>query len=53
VPYPFNTRQYLRLLVLRGRVHDGWLRGLGLVPRPRQATQPNHQNSFCSPVRHD
>jgi hypothetical protein len=23
VPYPFNTRQYLRLLVLRGRVQDG------------------------------
>ena len=26
VPYPFNTRQYGRLLVLRGRVQDG-LRG--------------------------
>jgi hypothetical protein len=23
VPYPFNTRQYGRLLVLRGRVQDG------------------------------
>ena len=23
VPYPFNTRQYVRLLVLRGRVQDG------------------------------
>ena len=23
VPYPFNTRQYARLLVLRGRVQDG------------------------------
>ena len=23
VPYPFNTRQYSRLLVLRGRVQDG------------------------------
>jgi hypothetical protein len=22
-PYPFNTRQYARLLVLRGRVQDG------------------------------
>ena len=22
VPYPFNTRQYMRLLVLRGRVQD-------------------------------
>ena len=22
-PYPFNTRQYMRLLVLRGRVQDG------------------------------
>ncbi len=22
VPYPFNTRQYARLLVLRGRVQD-------------------------------
>ena len=22
VPYPFNTRQYARLLVLRGRVRD-------------------------------
>ena len=25
VPYPFNTRQYSRLLVLRGRVQDGLL----------------------------
>jgi len=25
VPYPFNTRQYGRLLVLRGRVQDGLL----------------------------
>jgi hypothetical protein len=23
VPYPFSTRQYVRLLVLRGRVQDG------------------------------
>jgi hypothetical protein len=23
VPYPFNTRQYARLLALRGRVQDG------------------------------
>ena len=23
VPYPFSTRQYIRLLVLRGRVQDG------------------------------
>jgi hypothetical protein len=23
VPYPFNTRQYSRLLVLRGRIQDG------------------------------
>ena len=23
VPYPFSTRQYARLLVLRGRVRDG------------------------------
>ncbi|HEY3063322.1 MAG TPA: hypothetical protein VGL99_30490 [Chloroflexota bacterium] len=23
VPFPFNTRQYGRLLVLRGRVQDG------------------------------
>jgi hypothetical protein len=23
VPYPFNTRQYARLLVLRSRVQDG------------------------------
>ena len=22
-PYPFNLRQYLRLLVLRGRIQDG------------------------------
>jgi len=22
-PYPFSTREYLRLLVLRGRVQDG------------------------------
>jgi hypothetical protein len=25
VPYPFNTRQFSRLLVLRGRVQDGLL----------------------------
>ena len=25
VPYPFNTRQYSRLLVLRSRVQDGLL----------------------------
>jgi hypothetical protein len=25
VPYPFNTRQYSRLLVLRSRVRDGLL----------------------------
>jgi hypothetical protein len=24
-PYPFSTRQYIRLLVLRGRVQDGEL----------------------------
>ena len=24
VPYPFNTRQYARLLVLRSRVRDQW-----------------------------
>jgi hypothetical protein len=23
IPYPFSTRQYVRLLVLRGRVQDG------------------------------
>jgi hypothetical protein len=23
VPYPFNTRQFSRLLVIRGRVQDG------------------------------
>ena len=23
VPYPFSTRQYVRLLLLRGRVQDG------------------------------
>jgi uncharacterized Fe-S cluster-containing radical SAM superfamily enzyme len=23
VPYPFSTREYVRLLVLRGRVQDG------------------------------
>jgi hypothetical protein len=23
VPYPFNTRQFSRLLVLRGRIQDG------------------------------
>jgi hypothetical protein len=37
VPYPFNTRQYARLLVLRGRLQDRTdrLRGAevdGLVP---------------------
>lgn len=36
VPYPFNTRQYARLLVLRGRVRDRGVAAdeLGLtVPR--------------------
>ena len=27
VPYPFNTRQYARLLVLRSRVQDHHARG--------------------------
>jgi hypothetical protein len=27
VPYPFSTRQYMRLLVLRGRVQDGLIAG--------------------------
>ncbi len=26
-PYPFSTRQYARLLVLRGRVQDGAFHG--------------------------
>ena len=26
-PYPFSTRQYARLLVLRGRVQDGEFEG--------------------------
>ena len=33
-PYPFSTRQYARLLVLRGRVRD---RGLGRDDAPEQA----------------
>jgi hypothetical protein len=33
-PYPFSTRQYARLLVLRGRVRD---RGLGGEDAPEQA----------------
>jgi hypothetical protein len=32
VPYPFSTRQYARLLVLRGRVQDG-LHGAGDIMR--------------------
>ena len=32
VPYPFNTRQYARLLVLRGRVQDS-LAGRGDLAR--------------------
>jgi hypothetical protein len=31
-PYPFNTRQYARLLVLRGRVQDQAGASLELVP---------------------
>ena len=37
-PYPFNTRQYARLLVLRGRIQDHIGASLELVPveaRPR------------------
>ena len=33
-PYPFSTRQYARLLMLRGRVRD---RGLGRDDAPDQA----------------
>ena len=33
VPYPFNTRQYARLLVLRGRVQDGLAGGHDLARR--------------------
>ena len=33
-PYPFSTRQYARLLMLRGRVRD---RGLGRDDAPEQA----------------
>jgi hypothetical protein len=34
-PYPFNTRQYGRLLVMRGRVQDGLVAADdgGLLPR--------------------
>ncbi len=31
-PYPFNTRQYARLLVLRGRVRDHFGASLDLLP---------------------
>jgi hypothetical protein len=31
-PYPFNTRQYARLLILRGRVQDQVGASLELVP---------------------
>ena len=31
-PYPFNTRQYARLLVLRGRLHDTPASPLELLP---------------------
>jgi hypothetical protein len=31
-PYPFNTRQYARLLVLRGRLQDQVRASLDLVP---------------------
>ena len=31
VPYPFNTRQYARLLVLRGRVQDSLAGGHDLA----------------------
>jgi hypothetical protein len=34
VPYPFNTRQYARLLVLRGRLQDQQLRD-GTTPASR------------------
>jgi hypothetical protein len=33
-PYPFSTRQYVRLLLLRGRVHDS---GLDREGPPEQA----------------
>ena len=37
VPYPFNTRQYGRLLVLRGRVQDGLLGADDTERAPRAA----------------
>ena len=33
VPFPFNTRQYARLLVLRGRVQDSLAGGHDLARR--------------------
>jgi hypothetical protein len=36
-PYPFNTRQYARLLLLRGRVRDHLGGSLELVPVAAQA----------------
>ncbi len=30
-PYPFSTRQFMRLLVLRGRIQDGLTGGDDLV----------------------
>jgi hypothetical protein len=68
VPYPFNTRQYARLLVLRGRLHDGcrgwaWpvqssrrLRraGLARLRRPQPAGRSGHlsRGRRCHRARH-
>jgi hypothetical protein len=35
VPYPFNTRQYARLLLLRSRVQAGLVGQDDLAPAPR------------------
>ena len=39
VPYPFSTREYLRLLVLRGRFQDGLI-GAGDVARGAPVCAP-------------
>ncbi len=38
-PYPFNTRQYARLLVLRSRLHAGLLGQGDLTEGPSPAWQ--------------
>jgi len=39
-PYPFSTRQYARLLILRGRIQDEMGASLELVPYRPFARRP-------------